>query len=47
MLYFSIVVIAGAFFARSNLLVIGRLRTLDLRGDCFGGYRRLSMTGDR
>gem|GEM_PF-4881456 len=47
MLYFCIVVIARAFFARSNPLVIGRLLTLDLQGDCFGGYRRLAMTGDR
>jgi hypothetical protein len=47
MLYFSIVVIARAFFAQSNPLVIGRLHTLDSQGDCFGGYRRFAMTGDR
>jgi hypothetical protein len=47
MLYFGIVVIARAFSARSNPLVIGRLLTLDSQGDCFGGYRHLAMTGDR
>jgi hypothetical protein len=47
MLYFGIVVIARAFSARNNPLVIGRLFTLDSQGDCFGGYRRLAMTGDR
>jgi len=47
MLYFGIVVIARAFSARNNPLVIGRLFTLDSQGDCFGGYPRLAMKGDR